>query len=69
MLALLYPNEGSVMRKRINIDHTQPSNRSKDWRETRGVAETRAGIISAPQNANRPAPRIGRAVTINHSSG
>jgi hypothetical protein len=22
MLALLYPNEGSVMRKRINIDHT-----------------------------------------------
>jgi hypothetical protein len=26
-------------------------------------------LPGALQNANRPAPRIGRAVTINHSSG
>ena len=48
---------------------TQPSNRSRDRGEAERGTERRAGMPGEPENANRPAPRIRRAVTINHSSG
>ena len=48
---------------------TQPSNRSRDRRETTRVPARRAGTPGAPKSANQPAPRTGRAVAIDHSLG
>ena len=61
------PERGFVMGNCVDIDPKHSRAIVQEIGETTRVPERRAGTPGEPQNANRPARRIGRAV--NHFSG